>query len=79
MKQKLVISCPASSRGGYGDHSRDIIRGLVDLDRFEISILDQRWGNCPRTEATEDIAKLITTPQILQVGCDVWMQVTVPN
>ena len=79
MKQKLVISCPASSRSGYGDHSRDIIRGLVDLDRFEISILDQRWGNCPRTEATEDIAKLITTPQILQTGCDVWMQVTVPN
>ena len=40
MKQKLVISCPASSRSGYGDHARDLIKSLIQMDRFDIEILD---------------------------------------
>ena len=50
IKQKLVISCPASSRSGYGNHSRDLIRSLIDIDKFDIVILDQPWGACPRTD-----------------------------
>ena len=29
MKQKLVISCPSTSRSGYGDHARDLIRSYL--------------------------------------------------
>ena len=82
MRQTLVISCPASSRSGYGDHSRDIIKSLIKMDRFDISILDQRWGVCPRTALLDEpeIAKLVIpmgTP--LNTQPDVWIQVTVPN
>tara|TARA_B100001094_G_scaffold325344_1_gene379525 strand:- start:1451 stop:2728 length:1278 start_codon:yes stop_codon:yes gene_type:complete len=81
MKQTLVISCPASSRSGYGDHSRDLIRSLIAMDRFDIKIMDQRWGNCPRTALTHDevISKLILPRGPLQFQPDVWIQVTVPN
>tara|TARA_A100001201_G_C4083823_1_gene199831 strand:- start:416 stop:1696 length:1281 start_codon:yes stop_codon:yes gene_type:complete len=82
MKQNLVISCPASSRSGYGDHARDIIYSLIKMDRFNIKVMDQRWGTCPRTELENhpDI-KAITMPlgEQMQVQPDVWIQVTVPN
>ena len=82
MRQSLVISCPATSRSGYGDHSRDLIRSLIAMDRFNISVMDQRWGNCPRTGLSSDdnIAKLILPKgQQLSTQPDVWIQVTVPN
>ena len=81
MRQSLVISCPASSRSGYGDHSRDLIRSLIAMDRFNIQIMDQRWGNCPRNALKKDdiINKLILPRGPLQVQPDIWIQVTVPN
>lgn len=81
MKQNLVISCPASSRSGYGDHTRDILRSLIAMDRFNIQIKDQRWGNCPMdalTEADLDIHNLIV-PGPPPTKPDIWMQITVPN
>ena len=82
MKPKLVISCPATSRSGYGDHARDIIRSLIKMGKFEISVIDQRWGQCPRTELTEgdDIHSLIVPPGTqINEQPDVWIQVTVAN
>ena len=40
MKQLLVFQGPASSRSGYGDHSRDLLSSLIKMDRFEIKIFD---------------------------------------
>ena len=82
MKKSLYISCPASSRSGYGDHSRDIIKSLISMDKFDIKILDQRWGWCPRTALQDEpeLAELVIplgTPLTEQP--DVWIQVTVPN
>ena len=82
MKPNLYISCPASSRSGYGNHSRDLIRSLIQIDKFKLNIIDQRWGNCPKTEFSDgknsDIAKYIVGPQMKEQP-DIWIQVTVPN
>ena len=81
MKELLIISAPATSRSGYGDHSRDLIRSLIAMDRFDIQILDQRWGNCDRnalTDADTDITSRIMITQPNRQP-DVWIQVTVPN
>ena len=40
MKPRLVISCPSTSRSGYGDHSRDLIRSLIDMNKFDIHVYD---------------------------------------
>ena len=78
MKPVLVISCPASSRSGYGDHSRDLIRSLISMDRYDIKVIDQRWGGCDMTELSDES---ITSRFIKQMESqpDIWIQVTVPN
>jgi len=81
MKPVLAISCPASSRSGYGDHSRDLIRSLIAMDKFDVKILDQVWGGCPRNALNSDIDQDIISRFIpgLQAQPEVWIQVTVPN
>ena len=86
MKKSLYISCPASSRSGYGDHSRDLIHSLIAIDRFNIKILDQRWGDCPMDALDEDseldgkiIELLVKEQSDIKGKPDVWIQLTVPN
>jgi len=80
-KQTLIISCPASSRSGYGDHSRDIIRSLIAMNRFDVKIMDQRWGSCSRNALTDDDIEI--TSRIMRKNFDeqpdIWVQITVPN
>lgn len=81
MKPNLVISCPATSRSGYGDHSRDLIRSLIAMDKFNVKIIDQRWGMCSRdalTHKDSDISSRFIPPNLSEQP-DVWIQVTVPN
>ena len=78
-KPTLTISAPCSSRSGYGDHARDIVYSLIKQDKYDISILDQRWGNCPRTELSRhpEIESLVVRE--LHSHPDIWIQVTVAN
>ena len=52
------------------------------MDKFDISVMDQRWGMCPRTalESEPEISKLVLPKgEQLMSRPDIWMQVTVPN
>jgi len=51
------------------------------MDKFNIKVLDQRWGSCPRTGLVDDdvITPLLLPPGPLQSQPDIWIQVTVPN
>ena len=42
-KPTLVISCPIDTYSGYGARARDVVRALIELDKYDISILGQRW------------------------------------
>ena len=77
IKPNLIISAPASSRSGYGDHARDLIRSLIAMDKFSIEILDQPWGSCPRNAMPQEFSKMVI-PQ-LTAKPDIWIQVTVPS
>jgi len=76
-KPNLVISAPASSRSGYGDHARDLIRSLIAMDKFSIGILDQPWGSCPRNAMPQEFSEMAISQ--LTAKPDVWIQVTVPS
>ena len=40
-----VVSCPISTRSGYGARSRDFVRALIESKpEWDIRILSQRWG-----------------------------------
>ena len=38
-KRTVVVSAPATSRSGYGDHARDLIRSFISIKEYEVIIL----------------------------------------
>jgi hypothetical protein len=82
-KQTLVFQGPVFTRSGYGDHSRDLLKSLKMMDRYDIKIVPLRWGNTPQNQldpSTEFgrwmLERVIT--QITQKP-DVFIQVSVAN
>ena len=49
MKPFMFIMAPVETRSGYGDHSRDLISSLIEMDMFDIKIKSVKWGNTPMT------------------------------
>jgi len=82
-KPLLVFQAPIATRSGYGDHSRDLLKSLFEMDKFDIKIIPTRWGNTPQnqidetTEFGEKVLKNIS-PQIERQP-DVFVQVSVAN
>tara|TARA_B100000424_G_C22920524_1_gene489801 strand:+ start:379 stop:1638 length:1260 start_codon:yes stop_codon:yes gene_type:complete len=80
--RKIYISCPATSRSGYGDHSRDLIRSFIEIDNSQVTIIDQKWGDCPQNALTAkdiDISSRISQDGKIKEKPDIWVQITVPN
>jgi hypothetical protein len=82
-KPLLVFQAPVATRSGYGDHSRDILKSIFELDRYDVKVVPTRWGNTPQNELEEDnefnkkvVSSIITT---LDRQPDVFIQVTVAN
>ena len=46
-KPVCLVTAPVATRSGYGAHSRDIVRSLIKLDRYDVKIWSVRWGNTP--------------------------------
>tara|TARA_Y100001937_G_scaffold11548_1_gene14277 strand:+ start:6914 stop:8176 length:1263 start_codon:yes stop_codon:yes gene_type:complete len=82
-KPLLVFQAPIATRSGYGDHSRDILKSLYDLDRYEIKVVPTRWGNTPQDQLNpqDEFHRWILQNVITQIDktIDVFIQVTVAN
>ena len=82
-KPLLVFQAPVATRSGYGDHSRDILKSLFDLDKYDVKIIPTRWGNTPQdqidpqTEFGQKILQNIATQ--LNKKPDIFIQVSVAN
>ena len=44
----VLVTAPVGTRSGFGSHSRDIVRSLIDMDKFDIKIWPVRWGGTPQ-------------------------------
>ena len=44
----VLVTAPVGTSSGYGSHSRDIVRSLIDMDKFDIKIWPVRWGGTPQ-------------------------------
>lgn len=82
-KPLLVYQAPVSTLSGYGSRSRDLLRALRELDKFDIKIVSTRWGNTPmdQLDPSDEFHNWILTNIVTSVNTpvDVFMQVTVPN
>jgi len=86
MKPLFIISCPIDTYSGYGARSRDLVKSIIELDKYDVKILPQRWGNCPWNFIEDNKEEWgFLTPHLLPFGNqlpkqpEIWAQVTVPN
>ena len=70
-KPVCLVTAPVATRSGYGAHSRDIVRSLIKLDKYDIKIWSVRWGNTPMNALDRDdpndkmiIDRLLTSPEL---------------
>lgn len=85
MKPLVLVTGPAATRSGYGAHTRDLVRALYKLDKFDIKINALRWGNTPwnalDVNNPEDkiiIDRILDNPN-LERQPDIHFQVSIPN
>ncbi len=85
MKKLMMITAPVSSRSGYGAHARDLVWSLIEMDKFDIKIMDVRWGDCPRNALDDSdsndkkILDSIMRDPKLDRQPDVYVDIRIPN
>ena len=82
-KPFLLFQAPVATRSGYGDHSRDILKSLFELDKYDIKIVPTRWGNTPQDQINPqtDFGKKILENISVQIDKqpDIFIQISVAN
>ena len=84
-KPLCLVTAPVATRSGYGAHSRDIVRSLIALDRYDVKIWSVRWGNTPMNALDKDdpndipiIERLLSEPN-LSSQPELHIHVVIPN
>jgi glycosyltransferase involved in cell wall biosynthesis len=52
-KATIVFEAPFWSRSGYGDHARDLLKSLININEYDVKIIVTYWGDCPNDEYLE--------------------------
>jgi len=84
MKPLFVISCPFDTYSGYGARSRDLVKAIIETNKYEVMLLSQRWGNTPFGFCDHNPEwgflknHMLASPQLPKQP-EIWMQITVPN
>ena len=83
MKKLMLICAPVSSRSGYGDHARDLVRSFIKHDKYDIKIQDVPWGETPRNALDDKLDKniidcILPEPKVSKQP-DVYVDIRIPN
>ena len=82
-KPNLVFCGPVATRSGYGEHARDLLTSLFEMDKYNIKTISINWGETPMNALNEDNPdhKKILDSIIpgLTEQPDIWVQCTIPN
>jgi len=86
MKPTFIISCPIDTYSGYGARSRDVVKAIIEMDKYDVKIMPQRWGATPwgfieDHEEWSFLNKHLFQPEPNKQypKPDIWMQITIPN
>ena len=84
-KPVCLVTAPVATRSGYGAHSRDIVRALIKLDKYDIKIWNVKWGSTPmnalqKGDPNDDmiIERLLQDPS-LPAQPEIHIHIVVPN
>jgi len=82
-KPVLLVIGPVQSQSGYGAHARDLVKCLINMDKYDVKILPTRWGNTSLNalipgKDDDIISRLMLNPQ-LNKQPEILFQISVPN
>ena len=81
----ILVTAPVGTRSGYGNHSRDICRALIESDKYDVRIQPVRWGNTPPNALEEGnpyhdmITKKFITDANLERQPELHIHIVIPN
>jgi len=83
MKKVMLICAPVSSRSGYGDHARDLVRSFIEHNKYDIKIFDVPWGETPRNaldaKLDKQILSCILSEPRMDSQPDIYVDIRIPN
>jgi glycosyltransferase involved in cell wall biosynthesis len=84
MKPLFIISSPFDTYSGYGARSRDLIKSIIETDKYNVRLLSQRWGATPFGFCKDNpewsfLLDLVLTNNQLPKQPEIWAQVTIPS
>jgi hypothetical protein len=84
MKPLFIISSPFDCYAGYGARARDLIKAIVETDRYDVKLLSQRWGATPFGFCNDNpewkfLLDLVLPNNQVPKQPEIWAQVTIPN
>ena len=80
-KLNVVIASPLFTLSGYGKHSMDIVKSLIESynDVWDIKLISNKWGDCTMTEEVDDYIAEKVLREPIKEQPDIWIQITIPN
>ena len=84
MKPLFAISSPFDTYSGYGARARDVIKAIIETDKYNVKLLSQRWGNLPFGFCKDNpeweflLDHVLPNNKLIQQP-DIWAQISVPN
>lgn len=83
-KPICLITAPVATRSGYGDMARDLVRWLIDYDKYDIKIISLPWGETPMNALNPDVKKdaIILekfVPMPVTFKPDLYIHIGIPN
>ena len=85
MKPLVLVTAPVRTRSGYGNHSRDICRALIESDKYDVKIQSVPWGSTPMTAldsndpSHNEIQKRILRQPNLPKQPELHLHIVIPN
>jgi glycosyltransferase involved in cell wall biosynthesis len=86
MKKLMLICAPLTSRSGYGDHARDLFYAFNRSGKYDIKVIDVRWGECPRDALNPNSEKdkqilncILPMPPQMDRQPDIYVDIRIPQ
>lgn len=83
-KPLCIVRAPCQTRSGYGDMSRDIIRHIIEWDKFDVKVHSVPWGDTPMNALDENnpkdkmiLDRIVRNGQLPQP--DLYVTITIPT
>ncbi len=85
-RPKVLVTAPVATRSGYGARSRDVVRALLALDKYDIKVFPVPWGATPQNALVMDDPKdkmiydvIVKSEDEMKQQPDIHIHIVVPN